>query len=120
MYQSKIKISTENKRALSWKMLIFLELNTNIYCKSLKKQISLSKLPDVIFKRKESATSRMKRFFVAIDVLKKEKVYKKRVEKKMNEYEIIGLDQDWVKVYIHLREEINKKKDKIIYFISCY
>ncbi len=120
MYKSKIKISRENKRTLSLKMIEFLKENQYIYCKSLKRRIDLSKLPEAIFNRKSSATSRMKRFFVAIDILKRERKYKKRVENKMNEYEIIWLDKDWMKVYIHMREELNRGKDKILFFISCY
>lgn len=120
MYKSKIKISTESKGVLLQKMQLFLVSNKNIYCKSLKRNINLSKLPTVITNRKNSATSRLRTFFVVIDVLKKEREYTKRVSNKRNEYEIVWLDNNWIKVYIHLREEINNHKDKVLYFVSCY
>ncbi len=120
MYSSSINISTENKKQLINKMNIFLKANKFIYCKALKRKIELSKLPEAIINRKDSATARLKRFFVAINILKWEKEYKKRFNNNCFEYEIIWFDKNWVRVYIHLREKNNRYKDKILYFISCY
>ena len=120
MYQSKIRISTENKWSLKVKMNIFLQSHDYIHCKSLKRKVYLSKMPDAIINRKKSATARLKRFFVAVDILKKEKNFTKRIEWADTEYEIIGLDSNWSKVYIHLREEVTSKKDRKVYFVSCY
>jgi len=119
MYQSKLSISTKTKQQLKKKLSIFLKSNNFTYCKTLKRRINLSKLPDIILNRKNSHF-RLKRFFIAIDILKKEKNFTKRVRKKWNEYEVIWLDKNWIEIFIHIREENNRHKDKELFFISCY
>ncbi len=120
MYKSKIRISTETKNKLVKKLNDFLVKNKKIYCRSLKRKIYLNKLPETIIRRKTSASKRLQRFFVAIDILKHEKKFKVRENKGCLEYEIIELDSLKNKVYIHLREELTLKKDRILYFVSCY
>ncbi len=78
MYQSKISISTENRKNLEQKFLLFLSSNNYTYCKSLKRKVSFKKLPEAILNRQESAGSRLRRFFVAVDILKSEKTIKVR------------------------------------------
>lgn len=109
----------------SWRMLEvffkeYCEQHEHIYCKALKRKISLGKLPEAILYRKDSATARMKCFWVALDTLKKEKCFKSREIHGNIEYEIVWLDNEWKEVRIHLRQETTQKKDKIIFFISCY
>ncbi len=120
MYKSKIKTSTESRASLERKLKIFLNKNSKIYLKCLKRNVSLDKLPSVILKRKTSATARLQKFWVAIDIMKHEKKYKVRLCKGCLEYEIMGFDCFGEKVYIHLREELSLNKDKILFFISCY
>ena len=81
MYKSKIRISTENKRALINKLNIFLKTNKYTYCKSLKRKINLDKLPNIILNRKDSSTSRLRTFFVVVDVLKNEKNFSQRIDR---------------------------------------
>ncbi len=70
MYQSHIALSTKSKDVLSKKLHEFLLSHEKTYCKALKRTVSLGKLPEVILKRKESSTARLRCFFVALDVLK--------------------------------------------------
>lgn len=120
MYRSKNKISTKNKVLLEKELTIFLEKNKCIYCKALKRKVYLDKLPMAITGRKKSVTRRLKRFFVAIDILKNEKKCTFREQGKNLEYEIVGLDYNSNKVVIHLREELNTAKNRILFFVSCY
>ena len=87
MYKSKTKISTESKQTLLKKVNLFLEKNKFIYCKSLKRKINLSRLPDIILNREASGNSRLRTFFVVMDVLKKEKLYSQRINKGIKEYD---------------------------------
>ncbi len=73
MYQSKILISTYNKLHCLNILSDFLQKNRSIYCRALKKKVSLKKLPEVFLQRK-NAKHRLQRFFVAIDILKHEKI----------------------------------------------
>ncbi len=120
MYKSQLAIESKAKAILIRKLDKFLKNNQKVYCKSLKRTVFLDKLPDAILKRKQSATKRLQRFFVSIDILKNQKKYFIREYKGCLEYEIIGLDQNNKKVYIHLREELSIKKDRMLFFISCY
>jgi hypothetical protein len=79
MYKSKLTISTKNKKNLSKKLDIFLKKNDKIKCKILKRNIFLSKLPEIILNRKLSALYRLQTFFVAIDILKHEQKFTLRM-----------------------------------------
>lgn len=120
MYQSKQIISNHSKHTLAKRLEIFLQENHRIYCRALKRNISLEKLPEAILSRRKSATVRLQRFFVAIDILSRAKNYTVRESKGCLEYEILGMDLNHEKVYIHLREELSIKKDRILFFVSCY
>ena len=119
-YQSKIAISQKSKQVLTKKLLLFLEKNHKTYCKALKRKVFLDKLPDAIIERKQSATHRLQCFFVAIDILKHETTSSVRERSGCLEYEIIGTDCNGKKVYVHLREELSIKKDRVLFFVSCY
>lgn len=120
MYKSKLTISNKNRKTLEAKLQKFLVSNKKIHCKALKRKVSLEKLPRAITKRKSSATKRLQCFFVAIDTLKNEKSYIMRKRNGCLEYEIKGLDKNKKVVGIHLREELVAKKDKVLFFISCF
>lgn len=120
MYKSKIPISKKSKEILAKKLEEFLASHQKIYWKSRKRTISLKKLPEAILKRKQSATWRLQRFFVALDILKNESLFSVREKNGCLEYEIMGLDQNNKKVTIHLREELSIRKDRVIFFVSCY
>ncbi|USN58092.1 MAG: hypothetical protein H6767_07270 [Candidatus Peribacteria bacterium] len=75
MYKSKLMISTKSKKILSNFLDDFLLKNEKVYCRAFKRKVYLSKLPDVIMGRKSSATQRLQRFWVAIDILKHEREY---------------------------------------------
>lgn len=120
MYKSKIAISTKTKQQLIKKLDLFLKKYENIKCKHLWRKIYLSKLPEVLVNRLSSCTHRLKRFFVAIDIIKHWEYLTTRIEWKNKEFELIWFDKNWVEIIIHLREELSCKKDKKIFFISCY
>ena len=119
-YKSKKKVSQKNKKNLVKDLDNFLLGFNKIYCKALKRTVSLSKLPNCLLQRKTSATDRLQKFWVAIDILKHEKKFRVRENKGCLEYEISGMDILGQKIYIHLREELSLKKDRILFFISCY
>lgn len=120
MYQSKIKISQKNKSSLEKDLNHFLMYHKKWYCRVLKRKISLEKLPDAIVKRSSSSRRRLQCFFVSIDVLRNSKKVVSRIEKGFLEYEVIGCDSTGKKIRVHLREEISNKKDKELFFISCF
>ncbi len=119
MYKSKIAISTKWRIALINFLNNFLSKNTKVYCRAFKRKVSLDKLPEAITQRKSSVTQRLQRFFVAIEILKYEKRYEVNPDNN-KEFEIIWFDKNNKKVTIHLREEIGMKKDKVLYFVSCF
>jgi hypothetical protein len=120
MYQSKIAISKKTKRILTVKLNEFLTAHQKTYCKALKRPVSLDKLPEAILNRKESSTTRLQKFFVALDILRNETRCMARENKGCLEYEIKGLDRTGKTIYIHLREELSIKKDRVLFFVSCY
>ena len=119
MYKSKIAISTKWRIILINFLNKFLKTNNKIYCRAFKRKISLNKLPEAIINRKSSVTQRLQKFWVAVEILKHEKNYKKNPENE-KEFEIIWFDKNNKKVIIHIREEKTLKKDKILYFVSCF
>lgn len=120
MYKSKLEISNKNRKILEFKLNEFLMFNKKIHCKALRRKISLFKLPQAITKRRSSATKRLQCFFVAVDILKNEKEHLVREAGGCLEYEIKGLDRSGKVVRAHLREELIAKKDKILFFVSCF
>lgn len=120
MFESRLNIENKTLPILKKNLDGFLEKNTHVYCKALKKKVYLSKLPEVITNRKSSAKKRLACFQVALDILKHSKIFIKREYESKKEFSIEGLSSDKKKVEIHLREETNTKKDKKIYFISCF
>lgn len=119
MYKVKIAISTKSKKILINFLNDFLAKNNKIYCRAFKRKISLDKLPEAIIERKSSVTQRLQKFWVAIEILKFEKKYTINPENE-KEFEIIWFDKNNKKVIIHIREEKTPKKDKILYFVSCF
>jgi len=79
MYKSKIVVSTKTKQELINRLNEFLKKNKSIRCKSLKRRVHLTKLPEILINRHSSYTHRLKRFFLAIDILKNEKKYLARI-----------------------------------------
>jgi hypothetical protein len=120
MYQSNKRISRKNKQILTEDLKVFLKNNKKTYCKALKRTVDLSKLPEAITKRKTSATARLQKFWIAIEILKKSKNCKTRELKGCIEYEIIGLDTNKTKIAVHLREELSIQKNRVLFFVSCY
>ena len=120
MHQSKIGISTKSGSELERFFIGICASQEFVYCRALRRKISLEKLPQSITLRKQSSTWRMKRFIVALDILQFSRSYTKRVHNNLVEFELMWLDKMWKKVVIHLREEYTRWKDKIVYFISCY
>jgi len=54
-----------------------------------------------------------------MDILQHEKHYKV-YSKSEKSFEVVGLSVEGVKVYLHLREEVTSKKDRKLFFVSCY
>lgn len=88
MYQSKIGISTKSGSELEKFFIGICTKRAFIYCRALRRKISLEKLPQAITLRKESSTWRMKRFLVALDILQFEKQYTQRVNNNLLEFEL--------------------------------
>ena len=88
MYKSKLVISTKSRKILINFLNHFLEKNNTIYCRAFKRKVSLGKLPEAILERKSSATKRLQKFSVAIDILKHESKYKINLSNN-SEFEII-------------------------------
>lgn len=120
IYQSSISTSHKNLDLLKKELSRFLSANTNIHCKALKRNIALSKLPEVITNRKSSAKRRLQCFNVAVDILKHARHYKERTYKGFKEYSIIGHSANGFEIEIHLREERTEQKDRKLFFISCF
>ena len=120
-FKSKLNVSHKNLESLKTDLLRFLNKNQYVYCRSLKRKISLQKLPDAIVKRKSSARKRLQKFPVAINILKHSKLFtQNKNDLKQIQYEIKGLSHCGKIVTIHLREEVDSQKNRQIYFISCY
>lgn len=118
MHKSKSTILKNTKQALIKSLNVFLKKNKFVRCKILKRNVNLSKLPEILINRKNS-TFRLRRFLVAIDIIKKSNQITIKKLKKWNEYELIWLDRNWEEVFIHIRDEF-KNKDKELFFISCF
>ena len=119
MYQSREFIEKKSTNALKQYLVEFLKANSFIRCKALKnRKVFLNKLPDAITKR-QNASSRLRCFWVAMDILKKSNGVNHRVCDGKKEYEVWGFSAEGKKVYIHLREEVTKK-DKRLFLISTY
>ena len=118
MYKSKSTILKNTKQTLIKSLNVFLKKNQFIRCKILKRNVNLSKLPEILINRK-NATFRLRRFLVAVDIIKKSNQITIKKLKKWNEYELIWLDRNWEEVFIHIKDEF-KNKDKELFFISCF
>jgi hypothetical protein len=70
MHKSKSTILKNTKQVLIKMLETFLKKNKFIRCKFLKRNVNLSKLPEILINRK-NATFRMRRFFTAVDIIKK-------------------------------------------------
>ena len=117
MYQSRKKISTSNLAQLKCNLDAVLQRRKNVYCKALKRPVSLQKLPQVITERKD-AKRRLQAFEVAIDILRNEVEYKASVIKGYACFEVTGYDASSTKVMVHLREEY-VQKDRVLFLVSC-
>ena len=118
MYQSKKKISSQNRQWLETDVNRFLDKKKQIYCKALKRKVSLEKLPAAITERRD-AKRRLQRLYVAIDILQYAKEYTvKKIDKKQC-YELRGHSVDDQEVIVHVREEV-QNKNKVLFFVSCF
>ena len=118
MYKSKKIIQNKALLSLKGDLYQFLIDNQKIYCSALKRPVFLSKLPDVILRRKSTVKKRLECFIVAIDILRHDKVCKQNSSNKQ-EFALLGSDCNGVLVEIHLREE-SSDKDKKLFFVSCF
>ena len=119
MYKSKKNIVSKDFQTLKKYLINFLENHKYIYSKAFKnRKIFLSKLPNAIICRKSSAKKRLTCFEVSINILKHAKKYNINSKNK-HEYSIRGKDRNGKIIEIHIREE-SDKKDKKLFFISCY
>ena len=119
MYQSKFCISSKGMSDLKNLLKNYLKRHSTLYCKALKRKVSLAKLPDAIAKRGKGTKKRLARFKVAMDILRNAKTYTTRVHHGKREYEIVGIDRTGILVRIHLREE-SSSKDRQLFFVSCF
>lgn len=121
MYQSSISINrTYNKPHLLKLLKKFLKKNKKISFKSLKREVSLAKLPEAITERKRDAKIRLQCFFVAIDILRKSHGHKELTINGDTCFEVHGKDKNGDNVFLHLREEKSEHKDRIVYLISTF
>jgi len=118
MYRSKRQISRENLPKLKANLVLFLRQKNRVYCRALKRPVHLTKLPDALVERQD-AKRRLQRFLVAVDILAGAKTYERRQLRGKTNYEITGMDVNGVLVCVHVREEV-VRKDRILYFVSCY
>lgn len=119
MYVSSKSVSKNNLSKLRSDLNRFLKTTKSVYCKAHKKRIYLDKLPEALTERK-NRKSRLKVFDIAIDILKHEPVLKESIKNGFVCYEIKGLDADNKEIIIHIREEKGPKKDRKLYFVSCF
>ncbi len=97
----------------------YIATNSTCSCKLLKgRKVKLNRYLEATIPRKD-ATSRLRTFFVAVDLIKKSNVIKRRIKNKLVEYEIIGFDAQSTEVRIHIREEL-QKSNKVLYLISSF
>ena len=117
MYRSQKRISTDGLQQLKSDLALFLQKKKTIPCRSLKRHVSLVKLPDAIAKRHD-AKRRLQSFIVALDIVRFASEYTERIIGKQTCYEIRGCDSDGRIVIVHLREEV-VRKDRMLFFVSC-
>lgn len=117
MYQSRKHISTENLKQLTSDLQLLLQHKKKILCRSLKRAVSLEKLPDAITKRHD-AKRRLQALDVAIDIVRHAPSCKERTIGKQKSYELRGKDANKKIVIVHLREEV-VQNDRILFFVSC-
>lgn len=119
MYQAKKSIQKKSLSALKKDFINFLQDNNKIFCGSLRRWIFLDKQPQAILERKD-AKYRLHCFFVGIEILKYSRTFKKWIGKKGIGYCIENFSKDGFQVTIHLREEVDIRKDKKLFLISVY
>lgn len=120
MYQSKKNVSSKSLSALKTEVRLFIHQNEKVYCKALKRTVSLQRALECLTENPKSAKHRLGRFLVAIDILGKETMHQQKTVKGKRCFEIIGKDRSGIEIRIHLREEMSDQKDRILYFISSY
>lgn len=94
-----------------------LKCHKKIFCKSLRRHVSLNKLPKAITARKDSRR-RLRALAVALDIVRHAPSCKIKMIDKHRCYELRGYDVDGALVIVHLREEIIAK-DRILFLVSC-
>ena len=117
MYQSKKRISTDNMQQLKSDLGYLLKRQKKVICKSLKRPVSLEKLPDVFTKRHD-AKRRLQALIVGLDIVRHSPSCAKRIIKGYICYEFRGKDIEGNLVTVHLREEV-MRKDRILFLVSC-
>ena len=117
MYQSRKRISGKGMQQLKSNLSTFVNRKDRVYCKALKRPVSLDKLPTVITERHD-AKRRLQVFDVALDILRNETQCAECVLNGYTCYEIRGKAADGNVVIIHLREEVIHK-DRVLFFVSC-
>ena len=118
MYQSKFTTSKQQKRECLKKITNFLNKYSKIYCRSLKRKVSLKKTIVSALSGK-SSLSRLQCFIVAMDILKHENSYSEVTINGKRCFEIVGTDSNGKEIRIHLRED-KENKNKILMFISSF
>lgn len=118
MYQSSIYASKAGAQFLRIELVQILRYKNSIYSKALKRKVFFDKLPEVLLARKD-CKHRLQCFIVSLDILKKSKTCTVNPNND-SEFEVLGLAKNGEVVRIHLREELDEKKNKKVYFVSCF
>ncbi len=121
MYKSRKQVEKKSLGVLRKDLQIYLKDHDSIYAKSFRRKVFLDKLPDAIIHRKKTRKKRLQCFLVACDILHNERIYTERInKKKQREFEIKGISAEGMSVSIHVREELSGRKNKKLFFISCF
>jgi hypothetical protein len=118
-FVAKTTLSTLSKKDSRQRVEEFIESNSSVNCKKLKgRKVQLSKYIEATVQRKD-ATSRLRTFFVAIEIIKKSHIVTCRTHNKNKEYELVGFDKAQTEVRVHVREETTNS-NKELYLISSF
>ena len=118
-YHSKLSLYKAPTSVHKKHFFAFLSEHEKIYCSVLGRNVFLDKQPDAILKRSD-CKYRLEAFPIGIDILKHAENFERWYKAGTSGYSIMGISRDGFHVTVHLREEIDAKKDKKLFLISVF